>query len=54
MNKGYWTRFSIYEKSLAAFFMLNIFHTAAGLVGKQKAVRRWNEAWVCVLASSVG
>ena len=25
MNKGYWTRFNNYEKSLAAFFMLNIF-----------------------------
>lgn len=25
MNKRYWTRFSIYEKSLAAFFMLNLF-----------------------------
>ena len=25
MNKVHWTRFSIYEKSLAAFFMINIF-----------------------------
>ena len=24
------------------------------MVGKRKAVRRWNEAWVCALASSVG
>ena len=29
-------------------------HIGAGVVDKQKAVRRWNEALVCVLASSVG
>ena len=29
-------------------------HTGAGVLAKRKAVRRWNEAWVCALASSVG
>ena len=27
---------------------------AQGVLVKRKAVRRWNEAWVCVLASSAG
>ena len=32
----------------------NKLSTGAGVLGKQKALRRWNEAWVCVLGSSVG
>ncbi len=29
-------------------------HPSAGVLRKRKAVRRWNEAWICVLASSAG
>ena len=29
-------------------------HPGAEVLVKRKAVRRWNEAWVCVLASSAG